>query len=262
MPDTWLLGMLPGLLAALVATAVLAALLLWVDDLAVLLTPFADGWQPGQRRLLRTAVGALLVVGYLVLVVFTFAAVANTIGQPFFEQISDRVERRLGNAPSGTGKPWWRTLPGATADSIRLLGLTASFGVPLFVLGLVPVIGQTVVPVTGALVGGFFLAGELLAIPLERRGLRLPARLRLLRQHLPLSVGFGVACFLLFLVPVMNLVAMPGAIVGGTLLTRRLLPAPRPGPDDQPEGEVPAARAHPQPQHPPGHPEERGDAST
>lgn len=129
-------------------------------------------------------------------------------------------------------------------------------------LGFVPVIGQTVIPVAGALVGGFFLAGELLAIPLERRGLRLPARLRLLRQHLPLSVGFGVACFLLFLVPVMNLVAMPGAIVGGTLLTRRLLPTPHPASasEGQPESEVPAA--HPRPERRPDHPEGRGGAST
>lgn len=251
MRDAWLLGVLPGLVAAAIATAVLVVLVVWVDDLASALTPFADGWAASQRDFLRATLAALLIVGYLVLVVFTFAVVANTIGQPFFEQISDRVEHRLGNPPAGVDQAWWRTLPGATADSIRLLALTAAFGIPLFLLGFLPVIGQTAVPVLGAMISGFFLCGELLAVPLQRRGLRLRARLRLLRRHGALAVGFGVASFLLFLIPVMNLIAMPGAIVGGTLLARRMLPtspeptaAPRPDPNGtRPDG------AHPDAQH-------------
>ena len=85
-------------------------------------------------------------------------------------------------------------------------------------LNLVPVVGQVV----AALVWGYLLAVELLAIPLQRRGLYLRARLRVLWRHRLLVTGFGVAAFLLFLIPLMNIVAMPGAIVGGTLLVRRL----------------------------------------
>jgi uncharacterized protein involved in cysteine biosynthesis len=78
------------------------------------------------------------------------------------------------------------------------------------VLGLFPVVGQTVVPVVQALVAGFFLAVELLAIPLERRGLHLAGRLRFVWRHRAQTLGFGVTAFLLFLVPLMNVLAMPG----------------------------------------------------
>jgi CysZ protein len=90
------------------------------------------------------------------------------------------------------------------------------------VLGLFPVLGQTVVPVLQALVAGFFLAVELLAIPLERRGLHLAGRLRFVWRHRAQTLGFGITAFLLFLVPLMNVLAMPGAVVGATLLVRRL----------------------------------------
>jgi CysZ protein len=97
--------------------------------------------------------------------------------------------------------------------------------VTLLVLGLVPLVGQTVVPVLGACVTGWFLAVELTAIALERRGLRLGERLRLLWRRRLLTVGFGLAVFVLFLVPLGAVLGMPGAIAGGTLLARRLHPA-------------------------------------
>jgi len=100
--------------------------------------------------------------------------------------------------------------------------MTLACTAPLVVLGLFPVFGQTVVPVLQALVAGFFLAVELLAIPLERRGLHLAGRLRFVWRHRAQTLGFGLTAFFLFLVPLMNVLAMPGAVVGATLLVRRL----------------------------------------
>jgi CysZ protein len=71
-------------------------------------------------------------------------------------------------------------------------------------------------------VTGFFLAVELSAIALERQGLRLSDRLRLLWRRRLLALGFGLAVFLLFLVPLGAVLGMPGAVAGGTLLARRL----------------------------------------
>ena len=66
---------------------------------------------------------------------------------------------------------------------------------------------------------------ELTAIALERRGLGLAERLRLLWRRRLLAIGFGVAVFLLFLIPVGGLLGMPGAVAGDTQLARRLAPA-------------------------------------
>jgi CysZ protein len=229
-PGVRLLGVLPVLLAAIVVLALLGLLLVYLDELADLLTPFADRWDESSRTLVRVGAGLALLLASLVVLVVSFTVIAQIVGQPFYERISDRIEHRLGGPPAGTDAPWWRTFPRASLESALLLALTLGCTAPLFLLGLVPVLGQTAVPVLQALVAGFFLAVELLAIPLERRGLHLAGRLRFVWRHRAQTLGFGITAFLLFLVPLMNVLAMPGAVVGATLLVRRLSGDQGPGP--------------------------------
>jgi CysZ protein len=231
-PGVRLLGIVPVLLAALVVLALLGVLVVYLDELADALTPFADRWDESSRTLVRVGTGLALLLASVVVLVVSFTVIAQIIGQPFYERISDRIEHQLGAPPAGADAPWWRTFPRASLESALLLAMTLACTAPLFVLGLFPVLGQTVVPVLQALVAGFFLAVELLAIPLERRGLRLAGRLRFVWRHRAQTLGFGITAFLLFLVPLMNVLVMPGAVVGATLLVRRLSgdPVGPPGP--------------------------------
>ena len=62
------------------------------------------------------------------------------------------------------------------AGNTALLGisgllLATLIGIPLFLCGFIPIVGQTVIPVIGALVGGWFLAVELVGVAFARRGL-------------------------------------------------------------------------------------------
>jgi CysZ protein len=216
-PSFWPLGLLPVLIALVVVGGALTLLAVNLDAVAAALTPMADDWATSARDSTRFAVGVAVLAGAVFLAVLCFATLTNLIGQPFFEALSERIERGLGEAPPPT-PPWWRTLPRATAESLLLLAVGLAAGVALLALNLVPVVGQVV----GAMVWGYLLAVELLAIPLQRRGLYLRDRLRVLWRHRLLVTGFGVAAFLLFLVPLMNVLAMPGAIVGGTMLARHI----------------------------------------
>jgi CysZ protein len=218
-PRVRLLGILPVLLAALVVLA-RSGPGGHRDELADALarSPTAG---TSSRTLIRAGRAALLLGSTAVLVV-SFTVIAQILGQPFYERISDRIEHQLGAPPAGADAPWWRTFPRASLESALLLAMTLACTAPLLVLGLFPVFGQTVVPVLQALVAGFFLAVELLAIPLERRGLHLAGRLRFVWRHRAQTLGFGLTAFFLFLVPLMNVLAMPGAVVGATLLVRRL----------------------------------------
>jgi CysZ protein len=128
--------------------------------------------------------------------------------------------------PDEVATPWWRSLRHSVADSLRLVALAVLIGVPLFVAGFVPLVGQTVVPVIGVLVGGWFLALELVGTPFYRRGQRLPGRRRALRANRPMALGFGVAVFCCFLIPLGAVLVMPAAVAGAALLTRRSLGLP------------------------------------
>lgn len=224
-PRLMLLGAIPALIVAIVYTALVVLLILNIDDLAVWVTPFAGGWDDPWRTITRFAAAAALVGLALLLVVYTFAAITLAVGDPFYERIWQRVEQRLGNPPSAD-EPFWPSLRRGVGNGLRLLATTALVGVGLFALGFIPLVGQTVVPVLGALFGGWFLAVELTGFAFDARRVSLRERRRMLRGHRATTLGFGVATYLLFLVPFAAVAVMPAAVVGATLLSRRALDAP------------------------------------
>ncbi|MFI5926021.1 EI24 domain-containing protein [Micromonospora sp. NPDC051543] len=222
-PKLMLLGIVPALISGVLFVAAYATLVYFVDDLAALVTPFADDWSSTGRSLVRVIAGlAFLGIGGL-LAVISFTAVTLVIGDPFYEKISEKVEERLGGTSDAVDVPFWSSLRRSTADSVRLVALTALVGIPLFIAGFIPVVGQTVVPVIGAAVGGWFLAVELVGAPFYRRGMRLPQRRTILKADRPTALGFGVAVFLCFLIPLGAVLVMPAAVAGATLLARRSL---------------------------------------
>ena len=218
----WGFGLLPGLVALVLYLAALAALVTWAGDLASWATPFADHWSSGTRSLVRDLTALLLIGGGLMLAVVTFTAVTLLIGEPFYESLSERVEEIEGNGPPPQAISRWRQLLWGLRDAVASVLIVAGLGLVLFVLGFVPLVGQTVVPVAAVCVSGFFLAEQLTAFAFQRRGLTFRQRVRRLRGRLPLALGFGVPLALLFLVPFVAVLAMPGAVAGATLLARDL----------------------------------------
>jgi CysZ protein len=220
------LGLLPALIAMVLYLGALVFLAFQADELATWATPFADGWGTPWQSLLRTLFAVLLLVGGLLLAVLTFTAVTLLIGDPFYESLSERVEETEGGAPEGPDRPLWRELWLSLCDSGYVLLRALAFAPPLFLLGFVPVIGQTVIPALGFAVSGFFLTVELTSVAMQRRGIPARERLRLLRRRKGLALGFGVPLVLLFLVPLLAVFLMPGAVAGATLLVRDLVNGP------------------------------------
>jgi CysZ protein len=227
-PRQWLLGLVPALIALVLYAAALTLLIVYADDLAALVTPFADQWSGGVRRTVRIIVGIGIVGAGALFAVVTFTALTLLIGEPFYERLAVRVEESAGGAPPEADMPVVTRLLGGVGDTIVVGAVALLFAVLFFVFGLVPGIGQTVVPVAAACVSGYFLSGELTSLALQRRGLRRAERFARLRRERPLAVGFGAAAFVLFLIPFGAVLGMPGAVAGGTLLARERL-----GPTEQ-----------------------------
>ncbi|MGA5303450.1 EI24 domain-containing protein [Nucisporomicrobium flavum] len=220
------LGLLPALLAGLLYAAALVALVVFVDDLAGAVTWFADDWSSPWRGAVRFGAGAALLGLGALLGVLTFTAVTLLIGDPFYEKISGVVESRYGGVPDEVEVPLLRSLGRSLRDSLRLIGLSILFAIPLFLAGFLPVVGQTVVPVVGGAIGGWLLAVELTGVPFQRRDKRLRDRRQALAGRRPLTLGFGVAVFLCFLIPLGAVLLMPAAVAGAALLSRKVLGLP------------------------------------
>ncbi|AZP17468.1 EI24 domain-containing protein [Streptomyces aquilus] len=218
-------GLIPGLITLVLYGAALVSLAIWGDDLVAWATPFADDWSSPWAGLFRGFLTVVLWALALLLAVLTFTAVTLLIGQPFYESLSEKVDRDV--SPDGTAPesnlPLWRELWISARDSLRILFRALLWGVLLFGLGFIPFVGQTVVPVIGFFVTGFFLTEELVAVAMQRRGVELRDRLALLRSRKTLVWGFGTPLGLAFLVPFVAVFLMPGAVAGATLMARELL---------------------------------------
>jgi CysZ protein len=222
-PAQWLFGLIPALIVLAAYAAGLVALAFYLDDLAGWVTPFADGWSDGARAAMRVVAGIAVYGTAVFLAVLTFTAVTLLVGDPFYEAIAVRVEESQGGAPPEPDVPLLVQIGRALKDAL-VLGLVAVlFAVVFFAAGFLPVVGQTVVPVIAALVSGYYLAGELTSIALERRGLLRKERFARLKANRALAVGFGAATFVVFLIPLGAVFAMPGAVAGATLLARERL---------------------------------------
>ncbi|MFD7920250.1 EI24 domain-containing protein [Streptomyces sp. NPDC059740] len=248
----WGFGLLPALVTLVLNGLLLVALALWGTDLVTWATPFADDWSSPWAGLLRGVFVFLLFAAALAFGVLAFTAVTLMVGEPFYERLSEAVEESEGYCPAGPDRPWYTELWRGIADSVYVLLRAVGFGLLFFVLGFVPAVGQSVVPAVGFLVSGFFLTLELASVAMQRRDIPVRERMALLRRRKALAVGFGTPYVLAFLVPLVAVVLMPGAVAGAALLVRDLTGAedgpgeaagPRQAADGtpQPYGAPPAA---------------------
>jgi CysZ protein len=120
-PGLMLLGLVPALITfVLLALGFVGMFRFWAADLADLITPFADGWSAGPRDAVRVLATAAILLVWVVLSLLLFTALTLTVGQPFYEAISKRVEDRLGGVPGEINVSFWKTLPRSIIDSLRL----------------------------------------------------------------------------------------------------------------------------------------------
>ncbi len=217
-PGAMIAGLIPAAIVGAVLTGALVALAFALPGLLEWLTPFAAGWEPVWRDLLRWLIGIALLGGAVVVGIATFTALTLVVGEPFYDRIWRSVEQELGgrvpDAPYG--------LASSIGDALGLLGrgLLAALGAGA--VALVPLVGGPAAAVVGALLNGRVIADELSSRGLTARGLDARQRSALIRSQPARVLGFGVAVHVCFLVPFAAIVVMPAAVAGAALLARHL----------------------------------------
>lgn len=222
------LGLVPPLVTSVLLVGLLVALGFWVEDLARWLTPFAGRWSTGTATFVRALVAAVLFVAALLLAVLTFSALTLALGAPVYEKISADIDRAVSAVPQPLVTERTHQMVGRVVGQVIVTVLLSLLGaVGCLLLGLVPVVGAILGAVASALFGGWMMARELVGPALERRGIfSMAERGRLMRTRPWTVLTFGVPAYWLLAIPFVSVAFFPGAVAGGTLLTRRLLGEP------------------------------------
>lgn len=221
------LGLLPPLLTSILLIAVLAVVVVWGTAIITWATPFMNGWDPAVAQLTRSFVAVVLAVAVAFLAVVAFAGITLAIGAPFYDQISRQIERDCGETREPVELPLPRAIQRGLLDAAAAVLASVVLAAVVFVVGLVPVAGQIVATVVGALLGAWLVTSELLQPPFARRGfVTFADRRRAVLSHRAMTLGFGLPVYLAMLIPLLGILVFPGAVAGATLLARRLCAEP------------------------------------
>ncbi len=186
-------------------------------------------WLPSQStgavgilmRGLHWVLAVVVAILMLGIAVVLMVLVGGVLAAPFYDALSEEVERlvqRGVDAPLSVSAFLRDAFRAVGLELVKLVLYLAAL-VPVWLLGLwLPVVGQVIATLAGFVFTVTYLALEHLDRPAARRGYSISRRLELLRTRFFAAFGFGCAVWCLMLVPLVNLLFIPVAVTGGTLL--------------------------------------------
>ena len=212
-PRTRMFVLLPLLINIVVFSVGIMWLAVATEDLRLV----AESWLPAWLDWVAWLLWPIAALSMLVIVWLGFTLLANLVGSPFNGILSERVQQEHApNITTGALSTWQEAIKAPYFELIKV-GYFVLLAVPVLILSVIPVV-NVVAPVTWAVYGSWILAVEYCDYPMGNQGIRLQRQKECLRQDRWLALGFGAGVMTLTLVPGLNLVAMPSAVIGATLM--------------------------------------------
>jgi CysZ protein len=186
------------------------------SDLVHWLLPAGDAWWIG----IITAMLWIFFAGIVATVLaFGFTLVANLIAAPLNGWLAQKVEHTVAPHVQGPAREtgFLSGLYSTVKSEVRHLIYYLMIVGPLMLLSLVPGLVVVTAPLA-FVVGGWMLALEYLAYPLENHNMSFHQLRAWVRGRRMLVAGFGIAVMVATLIPLVNFLVMPAAVAGATAL--------------------------------------------
>lgn len=162
----------------------------------------------------------LFVLLVLLIIFFTFTTIANLIASPFNGFLAEKVEviaRGNDHFPPFSWTELLAMVPRTMLRELRKLAYFLPRALGLLLLSFIPGVNLIAAPLW-LLFNIWMMAVQYIDYPADNNKVSWPAMLHWLRTKRWLSLGFGGITYLALMVPFFNLIAMPAAIAGATLL--------------------------------------------
>ncbi len=170
--------------------------------------PAGDAWYVSVLEWLVWLFSTLmaLVVGAL-----SYMTLASVIAAGWLDTLSARTD---GRAETGEAGAWWQQAARSLGNIVMPLLQFLPYALGSLLLLLIPVIGTALASALWAYAGLRLLGFEIMDAPASRRGWGWEQRKQELQQHRWFYIGFCGIAALMLMVPVLNLLVLPAAVVG------------------------------------------------
>ena len=178
------------------------------------------GWLPEWLSFLSWILWPLAVILILAIAMYSFSTVANIIASPFNGLLAEKVEEKL-TGKEVTGRETFASalasFPRSIWREVQKLSYYLIFALIVLVLSFIPLIS----PFSGVLwflLGAWMLSLEYCDYAMDNRGLSFKESKRRIKARRGSTLPFGMMVMAGTMVPIVNLIIMPAAVCGGTIL--------------------------------------------
>ena len=158
----------------------------------------------------------MLVLGYV-----AFFIIQTILSAPFNDILTERVEMLAvdKDPPPFTFARFTRGIAVTLVHTVVKLSIYIFFMVPLIIIGwIIPVVGPIISSVGGFIVTAYFVSYDQMDYAMARREWSFGRKVRVVSKNLSLTFGFGSSMAGVLLIPLLGILFIPLAAVGGTLL--------------------------------------------
>ncbi|MFC0322878.1 sulfate transporter CysZ [Gallibacterium melopsittaci] len=207
---------MPIILNILLLSLVFWLLMQQIGHLTDWMLAFIPDWLDWLSYLITTlAVLTILLVYY-----FIFTTLAGFIAAPFNGLLAEKVELLMtGQAGNSDGIfDFIKDLPRMFKREWQKLWYSLPRIIILFLLGFVPVIGQTLIPIVFFLFTAWLQAIQYCDYPFDNHKINFPTMQQQLAQRRMLNLTFGGLVASCTFIPLLNFIVMPVAVCGATAM--------------------------------------------
>lgn len=210
--------LLPFVIFPIIINTLLMVGLVWFffANIGGLLEAFLPSWLEWLSFVLIPLIFIMILVAFY----FAFTTLANFIAAPFNALLAEKVEQQL------TGEKltdmsmaeMFKDLPRMLNREWKKMLYSIPRLVALFLLGFVPVLGQTVVPLLAFAFSAWLLAIQYCDYPFDNHKISFARMRNALSEQRVMNFTFGALVSLFTMIPFVNLVVMPVAVCGATAM--------------------------------------------
>ncbi|MDH5692868.1 MAG: sulfate transporter CysZ [Gammaproteobacteria bacterium] len=162
-----------------------------------------------------------LAAGFIMLVFFSFTLLANLVSSPFNGPLAEAVEKITVTTSSETPElPWhesFKTLPGVLKEEFIKLRYSLLWTIPFVALLFIPGV-NFIGSALWLCFSAWMLALQYMDYPFSNHDSRFDNSRKELRKRIGLTMGFGFAVLLVTMIPLLNLIIVPSAVAGASLM--------------------------------------------
>jgi CysZ protein len=199
--------------------AVFAALISWAVRQFNIWMAQLMATVPGWLSFIEWLLWPLFALLVLLVLFFGFSIVANLIASPFYGFLAEKVaEKERGQVSQPTSlRDIMLVVPHSVGRELRKISYYLPRLLILLLLSFIPVVNLVSSPLL-LLFGVWMMAVQYIDFQADNDQVSFIDMLRWVRGKRMLSLGFGLPVYVGMLIPLVNLLVMPSAVAGSTLL--------------------------------------------